>query len=118
MTTSLEQLQQQFRTLRLSETADYLPSLIQQAESEDWTYRMFLDHLATYELKRRDEKLMHIPYENISISHPEIQNTEKSREAKKYTYHSINKYGDEEGFTLDEQADGSTEDFDFVQRTS
>jgi len=57
-----------------------------------------------------------IPYENISISHPEIQNTEKSNEAKKYTYRSINKKGDDEqGFTLDEQADGSTEDFDFVQ---
>ncbi|MGG4178624.1 hypothetical protein ABEW03_04755 [Virgibacillus pantothenticus] len=57
-----------------------------------------------------------IPYENISISHPEIQNTEKSNEAKKYTYRSINKKGDnEQGFTLDEQADGSTEDFDFVQ---
>lgn len=57
-----------------------------------------------------------IPYENISISHPEIQNTEKSNEAKKYIYRSINKNGDnEQGFTLDEQADGSTEDFDFVQ---
>lgn len=61
-------------------------------------------------------KNKHIPYENISISHPEIQNTEKSNEAKKYTYRSINKKGDDEqGFTLDEQADGTTEDFDFVQ---
>ncbi|WP_404457145.1 Tn7-like element transposition protein TnsE [Oceanobacillus kapialis] len=60
-------------------------------------------------------KNKHIPYENISISHPEIQDKEQSKEAKKYTYHSINKYGDEEGFTLDEQVDGSTEDFDLVQ---
>jgi DNA replication protein DnaC len=58
MTQSLEQLQQAFRTLRLSETANHLPSLIQQAESQDWTYRMFLDHLTAYELKRRDEKLI------------------------------------------------------------
>ncbi|HHB0448528.1 TPA: Tn7-like element transposition protein TnsE, partial [Staphylococcus aureus] len=57
----------------------------------------------------------HIPYENISISHPEIQDKEKSEEAKKYTYRSLNKKDGEEGFTLDEQVDGSTEDFDFVQ---
>lgn len=56
-----------------------------------------------------------IPYQYISISHPEIQDQEKSSEAKKYTYRSINKQGDEEGFTLDEQLDGSTEDFDLVQ---
>ncbi|WP_106495385.1 Tn7-like element transposition protein TnsE [Lentibacillus sp. Marseille-P4043] len=59
-------------------------------------------------------KNKHIPYENISISHPEIQDKENSKEAKKYTYRSINKNKDEEGFTLDEQVDGSTEDFDFV----
>ncbi|MCE4940205.1 MULTISPECIES: Tn7-like element transposition protein TnsE [Bacillaceae] len=56
-----------------------------------------------------------IPYQHISISHPEIQDQEKSNEAKKYTYHSLNRQGDEEGFTLDEQLDGSTEDFDLVQ---
>ena len=53
---SLEQLQQQLRSLRLSETAAHLPSLIQQAESEDWTYRTFLHHLTAYEQKRREEK--------------------------------------------------------------
>jgi len=58
MKKSLEQLQQQLRTLRLSETASHLPSLIQQAESEDWTYRTFLHHLASYEQKRREEKQM------------------------------------------------------------
>lgn len=56
-----------------------------------------------------------IPYQHISISHPEIQDQEKSNEAKKYTYRSLNRQGDEEGFTLDEQLDGSTEDFDIVQ---
>lgn len=58
MKQSLEHLQQQLRTLRLSETANHLPSLIQQAESEDWTYRKFLTHLTEYELKRREEKLI------------------------------------------------------------
>lgn len=53
---SLEQLQQQLRSLRLSESANYLPTLIKQAESEDWTYQVFLDHLANYEQKRREEK--------------------------------------------------------------
>lgn len=43
-----------------------------------------------------------------------IQRSQKK--SKKYTYHSLNKNGDgEQGFTLDEQVDGSTEDFDFVQ---
>ncbi|WP_017729244.1 hypothetical protein [Halalkalibacterium ligniniphilum] len=56
-----------------------------------------------------------IPYQHISISHPEIQDQEKSKEAKKYTYRSLNRQGDEAGFTLDEQLDGSTEDFDLVQ---
>ncbi|ALX48291.1 IS21-like element helper ATPase IstB [Lentibacillus amyloliquefaciens] len=56
MTQTLEQLQQQLRSLRLSESAQYLPELVQQAESEDWTYRTFLHRLASYEQKRRDEK--------------------------------------------------------------
>lgn len=56
-----------------------------------------------------------IPYQHVSISHPEIQDQEKSDEAKKHTYGFLNKQGDEEGFTLDEQLDGSTEDFDLVQ---
>lgn len=55
---SLEQLQQQLRSLRLSESANYLPSLIKQAESEDWTYQVFLNHLTNYEQKRREEKLI------------------------------------------------------------
>ncbi|GAA0496889.1 IS21-like element helper ATPase IstB [Salinibacillus aidingensis] len=56
MKKSLEQLQQQLKTLRLSETASYLPVLIRQAESEDWTYQSFLHELTGYELKRREEK--------------------------------------------------------------
>ncbi|WP_242223156.1 Tn7-like element transposition protein TnsE [Bacillus cereus group sp. BfR-BA-01380] len=60
-------------------------------------------------------KNKHIPYENISISHPEIQEREKSDEAKKIAYRKQNKKDGEEGLTLDEQIDGSTEDFDLVQ---
>ncbi|WP_225986708.1 Tn7-like element transposition protein TnsE [Bacillus cereus] len=60
-------------------------------------------------------KNKYIPYDNISISHPEIQNREKSNEAKKITYHKQNQKGNQEEFTLDEQVDGATEDFDLVQ---
>ncbi len=60
-------------------------------------------------------KNKHIPYDNISISHPEIQDKERSKEAKKYTYRSLNKKDGVEGLALDEQVDGSTKDFDFVQ---
>ncbi|HDX9578515.1 TPA: hypothetical protein ROX88_002053 [Bacillus pseudomycoides] len=60
-------------------------------------------------------KNKHIPYDNISIAHPEIQDREKSDEAKKIAYHKQNKKDGEEGLTLDEQVDGSTGDFDLVQ---
>ncbi|WP_071396587.1 Tn7-like element transposition protein TnsE [Bacillus tuaregi] len=60
-------------------------------------------------------KNKHIPIEHISISHPEIQEMEKTDEAKKYTYRNVSKKGDTEGFTLDEKMDGSTEDFELVQ---
>ncbi|WP_394231027.1 Tn7-like element transposition protein TnsE [Bacillus thuringiensis] len=60
-------------------------------------------------------KNKYIPYDNILISHPEIQNREKSNEAKKITYHKQNQKGNQEEFTLDEHVDGATEDFDLIQ---
>lgn len=60
-------------------------------------------------------KNKHIPYKYISISHPEIKGQEESDEAKKYTYRKLSKTGDDEGFTIDEEMDGSTEHFDLVQ---
>lgn len=56
MSPSMEELQNQLRSLRLSETASYLPELVQQAEREDWTYRMFLGQITAYEQKRRETK--------------------------------------------------------------
>ncbi|MDF0728727.1 IS21-like element helper ATPase IstB [Cytobacillus sp. S13-E01] len=56
MNHSIEQLQHRLRSLRWAESATYLPQLISKAETEDWTYRMFIDHLTAYEQKRRDEK--------------------------------------------------------------
>jgi hypothetical protein len=56
-----------------------------------------------------------LPYNLISISHPEIRDQEKSNEPKKYAYRHLNKGVGEDGFILDDKADGSTEDFDLVQ---
>ncbi|WP_025029045.1 IS21-like element helper ATPase IstB [Caldalkalibacillus mannanilyticus] len=56
MSQSLEHLQTQLRSLRFAATAYHLPTLLQKAESEDWTYRQFLQQLMNYEQKRRNEK--------------------------------------------------------------
>ena len=56
MSTSMEHLQKQLSSLRLAETANELPMLIQKAEQEDWTYRAFLHHLLDYEQSRRTAK--------------------------------------------------------------
>lgn len=58
MSISMEHLQQQLRTLRLVETANELPSIIQQAEQEEVTYRVFLDQLLCFEQSRREAKLV------------------------------------------------------------
>jgi DNA replication protein DnaC len=56
MSIPMESLQKQLRSLRLVETANELPMIIQQAEREEVTYRIFLDRLLRYEQKRREEK--------------------------------------------------------------
>lgn len=52
----MDHLQQQLRSLRLVETANELPNIIQQAEKEEVTYRVFLDRIVTFEQKRREAK--------------------------------------------------------------
>lgn len=44
------------RSLRLSETANHLPTLIREAEQKDLSFTQFLLGVATYEQNRRDEK--------------------------------------------------------------
>lgn len=56
MSKSVTEIQQAFRQLRLSETAEELPKLLRKAEQTSWTYLEFLEQLTTYELKRREEK--------------------------------------------------------------
>jgi len=83
MTQTLSNVQQQLKSLRLGESASYLPELVRKAESEEWTYRTFLEHLTQYELKRREEKLVEkrlkwaaFPhYNTLDMFHLEEQNT-------------------------------------------
>lgn len=56
MADTVQTLQEQFRHLRMVETAEELPVLLRQAEQSSWTYLEFLQELLIYELKRREEK--------------------------------------------------------------
>jgi DNA replication protein DnaC len=56
MTSTVHLLQEQFRHLRLVETAEELPVLLRNAEKSSWTYQEFLQELLTYEMKKREEK--------------------------------------------------------------
>lgn len=58
MNEMLENLQNQLKTLTLTEAAKIVPAMVQQAESEDWSYRQFLGELLGHEQKRREEKQM------------------------------------------------------------
>ncbi len=56
MTSTIHTLQEQFRHLRMAETAEELPVLLRNAEKSSWTYQEFIQEILSYELKRRDEK--------------------------------------------------------------
>lgn len=56
MNRTVQSIQENFRHLRMAETANELPTLLRRAEQQSWTYQEFLEELLTYELKRRDEK--------------------------------------------------------------
>lgn len=58
MNKSVEVLQNLLKSLTLTEAAKIVPSIIQEAESEDWSYRQFLGELLEHEQKRREEKQM------------------------------------------------------------
>lgn len=55
---SIEDLQRQLKSLRLSETSSELPTFLREAESHSWTYQEFLRELLMYEEKRREEKMI------------------------------------------------------------
>lgn len=52
----LTKLQSKLKSLRLAETADHLPVLLQEAESNDETHASMLMKMVDYEQLRRDEK--------------------------------------------------------------
>lgn len=56
MTKTVDLLQEQFRHLRMAETANELPKLLRNAEKQTWTYQEFLEEILRYELKRREQK--------------------------------------------------------------
>lgn len=67
-------------------------------------------------LRITNVKNKRIPYSEISFSHPEIVQTEKSGEAKKYTLHSKSGNGSRQNeLTLDEEVEGTTDNFDLIE---
>ena len=56
MSETIKTLQDQFKQLRLSETAAELPTILRQAEQASWTYREFIQAVVDYELEKREEK--------------------------------------------------------------
>jgi DNA replication protein DnaC len=50
--------QERLKTLRMSESAQYLPTLVKEAETYDQSYLGFLNSILEYEQKRREEKLL------------------------------------------------------------
>lgn len=56
MNDSLENLQNYFKQLRLTETANELPNLLRKAEQSTWTYREFIKEIVEFELTKREEK--------------------------------------------------------------
>jgi len=56
MNKTVKDLQNHFRQLRLSETAEELPQLLREAEKESWTYLEFLEAITSFELGKREVK--------------------------------------------------------------
>lgn len=56
MNKTVKDLQNHFRQLRLSETAEELPQLLREAEKESWTYLEFLEAITSFELSKREAK--------------------------------------------------------------
>jgi DNA replication protein DnaC len=52
----LKEVQELLKSLRLVETANYLPDLVKEAETNEASYLTFLMDIIAYEQKRRDEK--------------------------------------------------------------
>jgi hypothetical protein len=60
-------------------------------------------------------KNKNLPYNEITFSHPELQDHEKSNKAKKYTFHTKGNSQGPDDITLNKEVDGTTDDFDLVE---
>jgi len=58
LSSSYKQLEDTLRSLRLSETAEYLPVLLNSAKRQELSYIQFLLEVMAYEKRRRSEKLI------------------------------------------------------------
>lgn len=56
MNKTVKELQEQFRQLRLAETAEELPQLLREAKKSSWTYLEFLESITAFELTKREAK--------------------------------------------------------------
>ena len=56
MTTSTGELKQWMSTLNLTEAAHILEESLLDAQSKEWSYGQFLNHILKHELQRREEK--------------------------------------------------------------
>ncbi|WP_146550781.1 Tn7-like element transposition protein TnsE [Rummeliibacillus suwonensis] len=56
-----------------------------------------------------------LPFNEISFSHPGLQEHEKSNEAKKYTFYMNSKVQGTDDITLNVEVDGTTDSFDLVE---
>lgn len=56
MMSSLTKLYDTLKSVRLGETGNHLPDLLEKAEANDDTYATFLMDVMKYEQKRREEK--------------------------------------------------------------
>lgn len=67
-------------------------------------------------LRIKNVKNKQIPYSEISFTHPEMVQYEKSKEAKKYTFQrKQNSNTSKDEIELDETAEGTTDNFDLIE---
>ncbi|CAM4411399.1 hypothetical protein PAAL109150_25725 [Paenibacillus alkaliterrae] len=57
----------------------------------------------------------HLPFEEITFTHPKLHNHQRSNEPKKYILLNKNKLDKSEELELSEDFDGTTSDFDDVE---
>lgn len=66
-------------------------------------------------LRVRNVKNKKIPFDEVSFTHPEIVQHEQSNEAKKRAFRVMQNNNDESGIELDEEVEGTTDNFDLIE---